>query len=107
MPKEYLTMHDTYIISPDIKSNKTIPAFLKKTLKLSEHYQWPIVKDTLIYEMAANKSSFPTDISKYLLNFKNIELKVTKKVCIGVTPLKAWNRVRGMKIVKTTKFKRK
>ena len=36
MPKEYLTMHDTYIISPDIKSNKTIPAFLKKTLKLSE-----------------------------------------------------------------------
>ena len=39
----------------------------------------------------SKQSSFPTDISKYLLNFKNIELKVTKKVCIGVTPLKAWN----------------
>ena len=31
-------------------------------------------------------------------------MKVTKAVKVGVTPLKAWNRVRDLKMVKTTKF---
>ena len=38
MPKEYLKMHETYIISPDISSKTNIPAFMKKTLKISGQY---------------------------------------------------------------------
>ena len=107
MPKEYLKMHETFIISPDISSKRNIPAFMKKTLKISEEYQWPILKDTIIHDLATNKIGFPTDISSYLVNISSVELTVTKASAIGVTPLKAANSVRGLKIKKIIKFKKK
>ena len=79
---------------------------MKKTIKISEHYQWPILTSNIIKDLATNTVMSPTDLECYLLKPNNVELKVRQAVNVGVTPLKMWNRVRDMQIKKTTAFKK-
>ena len=64
------------------------------------------MKDTIISDLATNKIGFPTDITSYLVNMSSVKFTVTKASAIGVTPLKAWNRVRGLKIKKNIKVQK-
>ena len=84
MPKEYLKMHKTYIICPDVSAKKNLPVFMKKALTLSQKYGWPIVKSDILKDLATNSMNFPEDLSDYLMKVNNVR----ECINVGLTSLK-------------------